>query len=159
MDEAALKSALDGKFFWEKTTKYDGSPPKEVLAIRRVQRKYMPKDLPEEYKAPMEWWKARLPDAGFQSRLDRLRQGIVTALGVSEADLASRTSKKVAAFPKKFFMWCLCRYFNVSISQMAKKIDRDHTTIIYGRDAFESEKHLHAELIQKMDEYMGYKPQ
>jgi hypothetical protein len=161
--EEQMAEALNGKFFWERTTKYEPPSP-DSAPIRRAQRQFAPveewlDDEVEEEAEPKLWERKPPPPYDFKERVVALKEQIAAYFRVSVDDIDSRSKRKNVVTPKKFFYWCLCRYFKrTSLVQMAKTIGRDHSTIIYGRDGFEFEKNLHTDLIAKMDEFMGYKP-
>ena len=161
--EEEMAKALEGKFFWERTTKYEPPSP-DAVPIRRAQRKYAPvaEWLEEEVEEQIEsapWQHKPPPPHNFSARIDALRGAISAEFKVKAEDIESKSKKKDVVLPKKFFYWCLCRYFSrVSLVQIGKRINRDHSTIVHGRDGFEFEKNLHKDLIARMDEFMEYKP-
>jgi hypothetical protein len=163
MDEEAMAKALEGKFFWERTTKYEPATP-DMMSVRRAQKEFAPieewyQEEVEDEPEPRLWQRKPPPPVDFVARVNAMKEVIAAHFRLGVEDIHSRTKRKNTVTPKKFFYWCLCRYFKkTSLVQMAKVIDRDHSTIIYGRDGFELEKHLHAELVAKMDEFMDYKP-
>lgn len=160
MDEAAMLKALEGHFFWEKTSRYEPSPPRAAVEIRRAQRKFVPKNAKDTFqKEPpkKEWWVSKPVPLDFDERVKVLREAIAAEFDISVKDLDSRSTRRSLSLPKSLFMWSLCRYFDASIGQMARHIDRHHTSIMHGRDCFESQKKLHGELIAKMDAYMNHK--
>jgi hypothetical protein len=162
MDEEALAKGLEGKFFWERTTKYDALPSRASLEIRRAQRKWAPKESYYEPSTPTPkaiWWKANRPAADFDDKIRKLRTAIGTHFYIGVNEFSGHAKRACASTAKKFYSWCLCRYFpEVSLAKMSAHIGKHHSTMIYGRDMFEEEKHIHADLIAKMDEYMEYKP-
>ena len=161
--EEQMAEALNGKFFWERTTKYEPPSP-DSAPIRRAQRKFAPveewlEDEVEEAIEPRKWEPKPPPPIDFKERVAALKEVIASHFRVTVADIESTSKKKKIVTPKKFFYWCLCRYFKrTSLAQMGKIIGRDHSTIIHGRDGFEFEKNLHTDLIANMDEFMDYKP-
>jgi hypothetical protein len=163
--EEQMAEALNGKFFWERTTKYEPPSP-DSAPIRRAQREFAPveewlDDEVEEEKAEdwKPWERKPPPPFDFKNRVAALKEVIAAHFRVKVEEIESRSKKQHVVIPKKCFYWSLCRYFSrVSLVQIGKHIGRDHSTIVHGRDGFEFEKNLHADLIAKMDEFMGYKP-
>jgi hypothetical protein len=157
MNEAAMAKALDGCFFWERTTYYDPNLSKESADIRAAQRKYASKAKPNKYEPPNGWWNNSVP-VDLMDRINALKRGVAIAFGVSVTDIESRSTNRKAATPKAFYMWALCRYFpETSMNQMSKMIDRHYSTIIHGRDTFKLDEHIYTDTIEKMDKYMGHK--
>lgn len=158
MDEAALAKGLEGKFFWEGTTKYDPDMSKDCLEIRRMQRKYIPKEV--AYKPPENWWKVKKEPVNLKEKIDALRSAVSVAFGVPEESIRLRSRRNNGEnVAKSFFMWALCRYFpDASLVSLGKYIERHHSTIIHGREEFRAVEHLYKDLIEKMDAYMGYVP-
>lgn len=157
MDEAAISKALEGKFFWEGTTKYDPDLSRDCIAIRRAQRKYVPKE--PRYVPPENWWRVKPEPANFRERVNALRAAVATVFGVHEGTIMTRSKVKGTSIPRRFFIWAMCRYFpDASLAAIAEMIGRHHSTVIYGRDEFKQAEHLYADIIEKMDAYMGHKP-
>ena len=160
--EEQMAEALNGKFFWERTTKYEPPSP-DSAPIRRAQRQFAPieewlDDEVEEEAEPRLWERKPPPPYDFNARVKALKEVIAAHFRVKVEDIESKSRRGHVVLPKKFFYWCLCRYFSrVSLVQIGKHIGRDHSTIVHGRDGFEFEKNLHADLIAKVDEFMGYK--
>jgi len=156
VDEAAMAKALDGNFYWESTTKYDISLSKMSADIRAAQRKHAPK--PRKYEAPEGWWDDA-PPLEFVERVASLKEKIAVAFGIPVLDLDSRSTQRSSATPKAFYMWALCRYFpNINYTQMGSFINRHRTTVLHGCRVFELEARLHADMVEKMDKFMGHKP-
>lgn len=161
--EEEMAAALEGQFFWERTTKYEDFTTGPTAEIRRTQRKYSkPKKVPKPYvptprkedlvKARIEA-KKKLP-----GDIMRLRAAIIELYGLTEAEFEGAAPKSKFGLPRSHYVWATLRYNpNASLTEIGAIMERHHTTILYSRDQFEKKKHLFLENIQKIDEMFGFK--
>lgn len=161
--EEKMAAALEGQFFWERTTKYDDVTSGDSAEIRRAQRKYSkPKKIPKPYlptprkedliKARIEA-KKKLPED-----IMRLRAAIIEFYGLTEEEFEGAARKSRIALPRSHYIWAALRYNpNASLPELGSIMERHHTTILYNRDQFEKKKHLFWDNVEKIDEMFGYK--
>lgn len=158
-----MAGALEGQFFWERTTKYDDFTTGPTAEIRRTQRKYSkPKKIPKPYiptprkedlvKARLEA-KKKLPDD-----IMRLRAAIIELYGLTEEEFEGAAPKSKIGLPRSHYIWAALRYNpSASLPELGGIMERHHTTILYNRDRFESKKHLFWDNVKKIDEMFGFK--
>lgn len=161
--EEEMAAALEGQFFWERTTKYEDFTTGPTAEIRRTQRKYSkPKKVPKPYvptPRKEDLVKARIEAKKKLPRdIMRLRAAIIELYGLTEAEFEGSAPKSKFGLPRSHYIWAALRYNpNASLPELGSIMERHHTTILYNRDQFEKKKHLFLENIQKIDEMFGFK--
>ena len=156
MDEAMMAKALEGKFFWEGTSKYDPDMSKDCLEIRKAQSKYVPKEVRPSLPPN---WSAKPEPVNFKERVEALKEAVSVAFGVQKHEVVTRSRQKEVAAAKSFFIWAMCRYFpETSLAVIGKIVGKHHSTIIHHRDEFSAVEHIYADIIEQMDKYMDYRP-
>lgn len=172
--EAKMAEALEGQFFWEKTTLLgEQSNNKMVLEIRRAQRKFFkpkiiaekpPKKSSEESKKLQEIAnKLKFLSEEFEQqliqRLGAIMELVACAHGVNPEDIKRPTTSKYFKDAKCHYYWAIDRYIkDASLSRMSNLLGRNHTTLLHGKRRFEKIKDSHAEKVASVDEAMQYKP-
>ena len=81
-------------------------------------------------------------DSGSQNSITpRLIISVVAEhFGIKETDIISQKKNKELAYPRQIAMYLCCTMTNDSLQQIGKAIgDRDHSTVIHGRDKIASE--------------------
>lgn len=147
--EKMMAEALGDNFYWEKTTRFETSKPREVLDVQVAQRKFRPKK-PNPFKPD-------LTDE-VRERFETLRGLVALYFGITVEEIRCRHSVPKTALPKNFLMWAAMRYFTqISLMKLANIVERHHTTLVHGRDSFSDVAHLYEDLIKKMDKAMEYK--
>ena len=147
-----MAKALQGKFFWEHTSRTDPDLCAASVAIRNGQKRFVEK---AAYFLPMDW-RARPAPSGTKEKVEEFLDAVAASFRVSKDDIKSRTTRKTASVAKSFFMWGLCRYFpHISILALSRIVDRNHATVIHGRDQFKQVEHLYADLVSQMDKFMA----
>lgn len=162
--EEDMAAALDGQFFWEKTTKHDECNTGFTAEIRRVQRKFAKKAKPPPKYVPtdskVELVKARLEAISkLPEEVAKVRNAICNLYGLTERELEGEAAK-MRLFPARaHYAWCVLRYNpGMSLAEIGRVLSRNHSTILHGRDLFESKKHLYTENIKIMDDLFNFKP-
>lgn len=162
--EAEMAAALDGQFFWERTTKYEDANNGDTADIRRIQRKFAKaKPKPEPIYIP-EVSKIKLVDQRIEAmknmpdEFDKLYTAISNLYGISRREMEGE-GPRTKTFPAYIhFVWAAVRYNpNVSLAEIGRKIGRHHSTVVYHRDHFESKKHMFLDNIKLIDDLFSYK--
>lgn len=162
--EAEMAAALDGQFFWERTTKYEDANNGDTADIRRIQRKFAKaKPKPEPIYVP-EINKVKTVDQRIEAlkkmpdEFEKLHNAIIDLYGISKRELEGE-GPRTKTFPAyAHYVWSAVRYNpNVTVAEIGKKIGRHHSTVIYHRDLFESKKHLYLDNIKLIDDIFNYK--
>lgn len=160
--EAALAAHLNGKFFWEHTEMLDeASTPSEVAAVRKAQKKFAngARNITARNKnignlnsgRPL---KKVLKEE--QAILEPLIKAICVAYDISPDDLLGSGRTYQVTKPRKHFYWSVSRYFpSISLSQVGRLLNKDHSTVLHGKRSFEEECNI--EMIGFVDELMGHK--
>lgn len=159
MDELEIAKALEGKFFWERTTKYEGDTNKDVVAIRRTQKRFRPKESYTKRYAPTKADELIVPVLTNREcpvqRLNKLKTVVASAYGIDPEDVMTRSTAQNTSQPKIFYMWAIQRYFeDITLAEAGRIIDRHHSTLIHARKEFDNIKHMYADLIAKVDAVM-----
>lgn len=159
-----MAAALDGQFFWERTTKYEEANNGDTAEIRRIQRKFAkaaPK--PEPVYIP-EVGKVKLVNQRVEAlenmagEFEKLHTAISNLYGISRREMEGE-GPRTKTFPAYIhFVWAAVRYNpNVSLAEIGRKIGRHHSTVVYHRDHFESKKHMFLNNIKLIDDLFNYK--
>lgn len=158
-----MAAALEGQFFWERTTKYEDFTTGPTAEIRRTQRKFSkPKKIPKPYFPTQK--KENLVKARIEAQkklpedIMRLRAAIMDLYGLTEAEFEGAAPKSRTSLPRSHYVWAALRYNpNASLPELGGIMGRHHTTIMYNRDQFEKKKHMYLENVKKIDEMFCYK--
>jgi hypothetical protein len=162
--EEEMAAALDGQFFWEKTTKYEDANTGYMAEIRRVQRKFAkPVQKPKPIYVPVIN-KVKTVDKRIEAlkkmpdEFEKLHDAIADLYGISKRELEGE-GPRTKTFPAYVhYVWSAVRYNpNVTVAEIGKKIGRHHSTVIYHRNHFESKKHLYLDNIKIIDDIFDYK--
>ena len=162
--EAEMAAALDGQFFWERTTKYEDANNGDTAEIRRIQKKFAkPNPKPEPVYIP-EVGKVKLVNQRVEAlenmagEFEKLHTAISNLYGISRREMEGE-GPRTKTFPAYIhFVWAAVRYNpNVSLAEIGRKIGRHHSTVVYHRDHFESKKHMFLENIKLIDDLFNYK--
>jgi hypothetical protein len=162
--EEEMAAALDGQFFWEKTTKYEDANTGYMAEIRRVQRKFAkPAQKPKPIYVPVIN-KVKTVDKRIEAlkkmpdEFEKLHDAITNLYGVSKRELEGE-GPRTKTFPAYVhYVWSAVRYNpNVTVAEIGKRIGRHHSTVIYHRNHFESKKHLYLDNIKIIDDIFDYK--
>ena len=161
--EEEMAAALDGQFFWERTTKYEDFTTGPTAEIRRAQRAYSKaKKIPKPYvptQRKEDLVKARIEaQKKLPNDIIRLRAAIMDLYGLTEAEFEGAAPKSRTALPRSHYVWAALRYNpNASLVEVGEIMGRHHSTIIYNRDQFESKKDMYSENVKKIDDMFGFK--
>lgn len=157
-----MAAALEGCFFWERTTYYEGGTNDTVAGIRAAQRKFfVPKKKPEKvYPAlgvkPMSAGEIEKKD--IDEILAMVLRSICLVHGVTANDIARQTPRKECAAAKAHYYWALKRYMPwLSIAEIGRQIGKNHSTILHGLKVFDKIRHENVGKIQAVDGIMGFK--
>jgi hypothetical protein len=88
----------------------------------------------------------------------KVRNAICDLYGLTERELEGEAAK-MRLFPARaHYAWCVLRYNpGMSLAEIGRVLSRNHSTILHGRDLFESKKHLYTENIKIMDDLFNFK--
>jgi len=81
------------------------------------------------------------------SKFDRIARRICTALRITKHDLMSMRRSRELVFARQAIVYWACRRTTLSLPQIGKRLDRDHTTILHGKRAYPVKR-------QKMGRYL-----
>lgn len=156
-----MAEALDGKFFWESTTKYlQTEVGKEVRdaqkAIRTKPRKhrYEPKidgPIRTSYAVMQAAASTKLSDT-LKALISRLTE----IYNVTPEQLMGKDKHKLPCFVRNMLMWLLRRYTTASFVRIGRALGRDHSTVVSNVAWFEKQRNLHEDVIKELDRYVGY---
>jgi len=178
--EAQMAKALEGKFFWEPTNRFDEPVSKESIEIVRAQRKFQtPKETkytPDvRVKAPVDRIRAMAEKRAKilserQERLECYREHVACisdlaleavseVYGYNPADVTGRTRDQHIMVARHHHAWAVKRYLpGLSYLALGKHLGRDHATIMNSMKKFERYKGIFADKVRAVDEIMGYVP-
>lgn len=160
--EAKMAAALEGCFFWERTSYYEGTTNENMAEIRAAQRKHF---VPKRKKEASIEGAEKLESGDLDRKdipeiIDMVRRSICLLYGIRPEDLASNATRRDFATPKLHFHWALKRYMPwLSLAEIGRRIDRHHTTIIHGIRAFEKISDRNREKVQALDTIMSFDPE
>jgi hypothetical protein len=162
--EEEMAKALEGQFFWERTTKYDDMSCGIQAEIRRVQKKFAA--TPPKLRKPVIISKGKQDevDAGVQ-RLKELpepimavKNAILKYYNATDEQLEHIVLSRDVYPARHHFVWAVVRYNPwISLKEFGDAIGKHRTTIIYHVRTFEDAKHAFKENIAAIDAMMGYR--
>lgn len=147
--EAEMAAALEGQFFWERTTKYDDMNLGMAAEIRRAQRMFSSEG-PNKRDKP--------PTAEVEQSIASIKKAIMDLYGLDEDELDGGAGNKRLFPARPHYIWCLMRYNpDVSRSSMSRFLKKHHTSLLHNQRLFEQNKHLFPEKIKHMDDMFNYR--
>lgn len=78
--------------------------------------------------------------------LVRIREAVAAEFGVSVRELLSPRRARSVAWPRQVAMWLAVQITGLSLPQIGEDFERDHTTVMYARQATERRLAIDAEL-------------
>lgn len=150
--EDKMNEFLSGKFFWEPTADLDDCRVPEIIELRRVQKK-----IAKPGRASSNLRSTKGDPSGIDSvkNVSYLTESVAKAHGCEASDLTGKSHEKRLSAPKQHYNWCLMRYYpTLSVSQLAKLIDRDHATVIKSAQRFELVMDKYVDQIRAVDKAM-----
>ena len=160
--EKEMADALEGKFFYEPTSKYDLYPTLGGSEIRKVQkeirRKYKRPGLAVNHQAVLSIKHTRENVLG---KLSRTYETLVPILAkmydIEEEDLRGRCKKEKVALVRTQLVGLLKRYNkDASFARIGKIAGRDHSTVVYSVKKFKERENEYKEQTDKIDEIVGF---
>lgn len=67
---------------------------------------------------------------------DKIEKRICKAVGVSKVEVRSNRRDRKLVFARQAVMYWCCRLTPLSLPQIGRRMGRDHTSIMHGRDAY-----------------------
>lgn len=77
---------------------------------------------------------------GTGKSLDDIAQRLCTALGVSRAELAAEGRGRRVILARQAVMYWACRLTTLSTPDLGRRLGRDHTTVLHGKDAYRAKR-------------------
>lgn len=159
-----MAEALEGKFFWESTTKYEQSVAPEVGEIRHLQKKLRAKSKPSRYEPvldltalPSPEWLQTTSVRKFIHLAKLLESTLTKMYDVTREDIHGKSKKMLPCFVRNFMMWLLRRYHeSASFTRIGRYFKRDHSTVISNVQKFDRDWKLYEDAVLKIDEIVGY---
>ncbi len=158
--EARMAEALEGCFFWEKTTYYENTGSAMAASIRQAQRKfYTPKEGhktldPQKVEVLRE--KAdQLVGGNVDEIINAIRNGISLIYDVDVNDIELFASRKELRAAKAHYYWSINKYMpSISFAEIGRRVGKYHTTVLHGVRVFEGMKDSMGVQIAQMDSIM-----
>jgi len=154
--EAKMNEMLSGKFFWEPTADLEDCRIPEVIDIRQAQKRM---SRPEGKTYSLRSSKGDPTGIDSVKNVMYLAEQIAIVHGCATSDLIEKSRDRTFSLPKQHYSWSLMRYYpTLSASQLAKLIDREHSTIIRSAQRFELVMDKYKDQIRSVDRAMwiGY---
>jgi chromosomal replication initiation ATPase DnaA len=163
--EEQMAEAFEGKFFWERTTRYDDMSNGLQAEIRRVQKKFAakppnlrkPLNIPAEKQAEVDARVRRLNE--LPDSIKNVKDAILNYYNATESHLEYPAASRRVYPARPHFIWAVMRYNPwLSLGAFGEAIGKHHTTILYHRNVFEEAKEAFKENIAAIDAAVGYRP-
>ncbi len=158
--EAQFADFLDKKFFWEPTADPDMSENREVMQIRRAQKKFAngAENIVPGRIAASECVEAVRPmkvKINYRSKvIEPILKAISKAYNVSIDDLLGKSTSPKFAKAKQHLCWAMFKYIpRMSLIEAGNILSKNHSTVLHGKKCFQAEQDFNK--IAEVDKLMG----
>lgn len=158
--ETQFAEFLDKKFFWEPTADPDISENKEVMQIRRAQRKFSngaENIIPGRIAASecIEVVRPMKVKLNYRSKtIKPILEAISKAYNVSIDDLLGKSTSYKFAKAKQHLCWAMFKYIpKMSLIEAGAILSKNHSTVLHGKKCFQANQDFNK--IVEVDKLMG----
>ncbi len=80
-----------------------------------------------------------------------IKKAVCEEYGLTQEELASRRRSRCLSWPRQYAMWLTLKMTSMSLPEVGRHFDRDHTTVIHAKEQVEKRLKGNIELSMRMD--------